>query len=1375
MKSMAAIILALSLAMSVAGCSLPVKVSVKEAGYAASEYTLARLSSTEDSSLEEVHEADHVEASESEEAGQKGAGEQAEKEEDYVLHYPHTLTAEGEDYAVKAVIGEDAQLPEDVELQVTPIDPKSERYQARMQEAQEKLDEEAGEHVEPNLTLFQLYDIAFVSDGDAYEPAAPVRVSLRFKAAEELADPENANVIHFDEAQGAEMIENPTVNADEDGTVTAEFASERFSEYAVFYTVDFHWDVNGETFDYSIPGGGFVSFYKLIEALGIEENDTNTEEDEIQELVNGVERITFSDPKLVSVSKVKEDTAVGAIKERLGLECTYSAELTEAQIEEMNAQEAKAGDWALISLKPFDTVESLTVTMKNGEVFTVQITDAQLQTLYLSDNGDQYAVTVTYDDDAQIPENAQLKVTPYDEDSEEHTSIRDIVAEQSEDALAERLQTLDISIVDADGNTIEPKAAVQVKLVIKSMAEELESVGDTLSVIHLDASSGNIQAEKVADVSNMNNIQLDDETATATFTLSSFSQFAITYSITSGYGWNQTTTNYVKVNVHYVDVNGAELTGTTQGETVNTNGTLTLANYSNRMNQTGYTYLGAHYGTYSGQVITSLKATDSPTADSLKDSGYSMTFYNGTDIVARQEYESSLRQVDVYLVYAPSSEYYILDTIGEDGCLTVKNGTEAVQTGIEQNLFVQWYRSSNGTTDFQEVTQSKILNGNYNIPVLGGPKVNVSIDEGADQYYKAEIYTVENNQKVILATTKVYHVPYYDDVRNGGFETPHNNGTTDESLHVHRWPSNWQVENGKNGVIWKTTGLGSSDKLYQDIEIPQGAAADGTGANNLGETLRNYCFAFMPEGNQCAELNCEASGALYQDVLTIPGSQIYWSLYHRARGGYDKWKSNPDKTQNKETDTMYVVAMSKELAEKYDVTTQEKVLSVLAHVNDPDSEFHDVEIVRITTTNQGDGTMEFLSSGYNMTVPPTWFGNLANGQTATAYDGNTKLTYGNTDWHYYTGNFSIPENQYLTRFFFVAGDTASKNSTMGNFLDDIRLTDSVPTPNHGQATAIIQKTVEGLDTLPETYATRIEATYEVTSHDGITKKTEKNSDYDLYRTQIDETGKSVSTASYTFPITIASGGSAVFTNGKEVSPQAEGKTDQISGYEQITTWSIGKMNGETETIIASGTGKDIPAAELAQLTITERDVVCIEFINSYRKKQPVSVWKTDMNSQTITSGAVFDLYKAEEFDDSNHKPKDGAGKVATGTTGTDGILYLGELAQGEYRLLETQAPDGYLLPDAAVKITVTEQGVIALQGDSRLVIAEEGDEAWVAGQAKDTHQIRVENHPSYTLPSAGGPGTYLFTIIGVAMGATAVLLLLGDRRKALWRKSESDA
>ena len=37
------------------------------------------------------------------------------------------------------------------------------------------------------------------------------------------------------------------------------------------------------------------------------------------------------------------------------------------------------------------------------------------------------------------------------------------------------------------------------------------------------------------------------------------------------------------------------------------------------------------------------------------------------------------------------------------------------------------------------------------------------------------------------------------------------------------------------------------------------------------------------DGSQFAELNCEAYGALYQDVLTVPGSTLNWSLAHKGR------------------------------------------------------------------------------------------------------------------------------------------------------------------------------------------------------------------------------------------------------------------------------------------------------------------------------------------------------------------------------------------------------------------------------------------------------------------------------------------------------------
>ena len=52
----------------------------------------------------------------------------------------------------------------------------------------------------------------------------------------------------------------------------------------------------------------------------------------------------------------------------------YSEDLTEEQIAEINSQTVDAGDRALISVQPF-SAETLTVTMKNGEVFTINITD----------------------------------------------------------------------------------------------------------------------------------------------------------------------------------------------------------------------------------------------------------------------------------------------------------------------------------------------------------------------------------------------------------------------------------------------------------------------------------------------------------------------------------------------------------------------------------------------------------------------------------------------------------------------------------------------------------------------------------------------------------------------------------------------------------------------------------------------------------------------------------------------------------------------------------------------------------------------------------------------------------------------------------------
>ena len=185
------------------------------------------------------------------------------------------------------------------------------------------------------------------------------------------------------------------------------FDADQFSVYAVVYTVDFHWEVDGKKFDFSIPGGGSISLAELVETLGIAGKEASAGKS-AKEFVDEVERVEFSDPELVWVGKVDSKSTVGELKEANGLEVEYSADLTEEQIAEINAQTVETGDWALISLKPFTSEETLTVTMKNGEVFTIRVTDHQISTNVLTADGKNYRITVTFDDDAEIPDGTKL-------------------------------------------------------------------------------------------------------------------------------------------------------------------------------------------------------------------------------------------------------------------------------------------------------------------------------------------------------------------------------------------------------------------------------------------------------------------------------------------------------------------------------------------------------------------------------------------------------------------------------------------------------------------------------------------------------------------------------------------------------------------------------------------------------------------------------------------------------------------------------------------------------------------------------------------------------------------------------------------------------
>lgn len=75
------------------------------------------------------------------------------------------------------------------------------------------------------------------------------------------------------------------------------------------------------------------------------------------------------------------------------------------------------------------------------------------------------------------------------------------------------------------------------------------------------------------------------------------------------------------------------------------------------------------------------------------------------------------------------------------------------------------------------------------------------------------------------------------------------------------------------------------------------------------------------DGNQYAEINAEQDSALYQSVLTVPGTTMNWQLYHAQRPGCG-YKIGRDK------DTMYLCIVSDTRAMQYFSNTE----SLRSHV-----------------------------------------------------------------------------------------------------------------------------------------------------------------------------------------------------------------------------------------------------------------------------------------------------------------------------------------------------------------------------------------------------------------------------------------------------------
>jgi hypothetical protein len=210
--------------------------------------------------------------------------------------------------------------------------------------------------------------------------------------------------------------------------------------------------------------------------------------------------------------------------------------------------------------------------------------------------------------------------------------------------------------------------------------------------------------------------------------------------------------------------------------------------------------------------------------------------------------------------------------------------------------------------------------------------------------------------------------------------------------------------------FWLTS---ASDGLIE-LQRLDNSAADGSTAQRL---TASYADKFGPrsaEGNFHAEINATQRAALYQDIRTIGGEKITWTIKHRGRFYGSGSTNNSTTTDDKDKFEIKVGPTSSTTAQ---TPSRQRAPATIWNTSD-------------------------------VTYSAAWvnFSTSSSGHTSqTMY---TKLEDG---WVLYTGTYTVPANQTTTRFEFSSRGSGSG----GNLIDDITFDPIIACPR----TVTIQQNV----------------------------------------------------------------------------------------------------------------------------------------------------------------------------------------------------------------------------------------------------------------------------------------------------------------------------
>lgn len=640
---------------------------------------------------------------------------------------------------------------------------------------------------------------------------------------------------------------------------------------------------------------------------------------------------------------------------------------------------------------------------------------------------DKVTVSVTAEEAGIIPEGAELKVLPItSEDTETKEQYQEVEKKIQEKVAEEEKEVAgflayDITFVDKDGNEMEPNGKVKVSMNYKKAelppeVEEKKATDAEVTVLHLEEDE-NGEVKQVVDMGAEQKANVDTLISTegtkvqnVEVETESFSVFTIT--------WTYNGKSKFTITAEYVDASGNEINveNTQRNVTFDYSNTINLEQYWETVD--GYNQVRIAVDNVNGKEITNLQRSSKWKLSRDNWKGWTEYYIKYKEKGANQYTNWLQANVDnssnkdkttgtIYFVYerVDNSPIRIVDNIIDDGSLTATFKDQP--TG---DVTYTWYRSDTKEGEYTVVEKINFKNGVSNLSTEG-EKLYPAYDKGARKWYKVKVVYEDGREE----ESEPFQVPYYSQLENGSFETPAVSGNASNN----QWSNDDYVA---EGGVWKSTGIGySEDRKPVSLEIVKEGGENGAASYAWYRDWDNAAY----DGKQFAEINCQAAGALYQDVLTVEGQTLNYWLSHRARG--------TQRDDHREYDTMYLVIMPAKDA--VGLETQEQLVDKL-------------NSLEMKESYGGNYSAKEWKEIYN--VDGTYVARI----TSNDQSWNTIVEDG-------IGKYTPTTS--LTRFFFMAGATAAGGkNTVGNFVDQVGFSQKLPPVEDGKFHFTIEKNFEGL-------------------------------------------------------------------------------------------------------------------------------------------------------------------------------------------------------------------------------------------------------------------------------------------------------------------------